>query len=370
MKRLPTRRHRSSLLRSMVAVRPPDERAQKISAVALAVVAGLAALIYSRPSFASDQHAPPAADPHHSTGASPPSADSHAKAPPVAPAPSVGAHDDSHAGGPPPATLPAGQVESRGAAHDSAHGDKPVAATVPSQAPHGKKSKKLTKYSPGVSHNEPAHNRAPTAVDALASDQALGWLKEGNARYVSGKTKGPARDLATRQELAKGQHPYAIVLSCSDSRVPPELIFDQGFGQLFVVRVAGNVVGAATVASIEYAAEHLGSKLLVVMGHESCGAVKAAMDTPPTKSAGSMDLDTLVSAIRPNIESYRKLASSSTDPEAKTLRTPVKMNVNGVAARLLKRSKILRHLVHTGKLKVVGGVYGLASGEVEFWKAD
>ena len=205
-----------------------------------------------------------------------------------------------------------------------------------------------------------AHHAESKGVPAAA---ALKMLQEGNQRFVEGKVKHPDQDIPRRKELASGQKPSAIILSCSDSRVPPELVFDQGLGDVFVVRVAGNIVDSAGMASIEYAVEHLGANLIVVMGHESCGAVKAALTTPRGQSAGSPDLDILVSTIQP--------ALGETDPattaQDKTIRKPVIRNIDAVADHLLLRSKILREANEKGTLKITRAIYSLGTGKVEFW---
>lgn len=198
--------------------------------------------------------------------------------------------------------------------------------------------------------------------EGVSAQTALDELKRGNKRFVEDDVEHINQDEKRRKKLADGQKPHTIVLSCSDSRVAPEILFDQGLGDLFVIRTAGNTVGSDAVASIEYAVEHLGSKLLVVMGHESCGAVKAAMTTPVGKTAGSFDLDTLVGKIRPHVHGSRSLASSD-----KTLRVPVQDNVSAVACNLMKRSKILREHFKKGSLTVQPAIYGLASGKVDFW---
>ncbi len=189
-------------------------------------------------------------------------------------------------------------------------------------------------------------------------------LVRGNERFLQGAPKGEHRDESRRRSLAASQSPSAIVLSCSDSRVPPELIFDQGLGDLFTIRVAGNVLGSAQVASMEYAIEHLGAKLIVVLGHESCGAVKAAITAKPKVSSGSTDLDWLVGAIKPNIR-RREIASVRNDDVK--IRGPVMANVDAVSEQLLVRSSIIRTAVDSGKLKIVRGIYGLESGKVDFW---
>lgn len=205
------------------------------------------------------------------------------------------------------------------------------------------------------------------AATEMTAQKAFSELVSGNDRFVKGMAAHPKQDSGLRSELANGQKPHTIILSCSDSRVPPELVFDQGLGELFVVRVAGNVLGAATVASIEYAVEHLGSSLIVVMGHESCGAVKATLEIPPTKTAGSPDLDTLLHSIRPSIEDSAGRGLASQD---KTFARPVKQNVDGVAKRLLQRSKIVRAKVESGKLVIAPAIYRMASGKVDFWNVD
>lgn len=213
--------------------------------------------------------------------------------------------------------------------------------------------------------------------------KSLMELKSGNQRWVTGKVRHPHQGRKTRAALASGQKPSAIVLSCSDSRVPPELVFDQGLGQLFVVRVAGEVPDASSIASIEYALEHLGARLLVVLGHESCGAVKAALSTASGKSAGSADLDQLLAGIKPHLEPTldspeaskpgggpsRGIASIATAAPDTRLREPVKQNVVGVVQDLMKRSHIVREMVERNQLVIAQGIYALDSGKVDFWEA-
>lgn len=191
-------------------------------------------------------------------------------------------------------------------------------------------------------------------------------LKQGNQRFVDGKMTALRRDAKTRGELAEGQKPSSIVLSCSDSRVPPEVLFDQGLGDIFVIRTAGQVLDPAPIASIEYAVAHLGTRLIVVLGHESCGAVGAALKTPAGKSAGSVDLDKLVSKIKPYISSFRP---SSSD---KLLRGPVKANASGIAKELVRRSEIVRSKLQSQDVSLVTAIYSLSSGQVEFnmWELD
>src|SRR5436305_9248189 len=132
---------------------------------------------------------------------------------------------------------------------------------------------------------------------SLSADQSLSRLLAGNARFVAHKERHPDESSARRRELVSGQHPFAVILGCADSRVAPELLFDEGLGDLFVIRVAGNIADDAVLGSIEYAVEHLGSKLIVVLGHESCGAVSAAV----ASESASGHLSSLVTAIRPSV---------------------------------------------------------------------
>jgi len=196
-------------------------------------------------------------------------------------------------------------------------------------------------------------------VGAPPATEALDRLKAGNARFAGDAMAGQPVGQARRVALAKGQAPYAIVLSCADSRVPPEIVFDTGLGELFVVRAAGEVADRSILASVEYGAEHLHSPLLVVMGHESCGAVKAALET--TTSLGP-NLDYLVKAIRPAVEQAKHA------DEKAELKTAIMANVEQVINDLLARSAIVRHLAGNGTLQIVGAYYELESGRVQFSK--
>jgi carbonic anhydrase len=208
-------------------------------------------------------------------------------------------------------------------------------------------------------------NRAPASVrkeDELPNpDGSYTELVRGNERFATGTAKGDHRDEARRRSLASGQNPFAVILSCSDSRVPPELIFDQGLGDLYTIRVSGNVLGSAQVASIEYAVETLGAKIIVVMGHESCSAVKAALSPGKT---GSTDQDWLASAIRPNLKGLGTRGIASYDSK---IRIPVKANIDAVTENLVVRSAIISKAVSGGKLRVVRGIYSLDTGRVDFW---
>jgi carbonic anhydrase len=206
-----------------------------------------------------------------------------------------------------------------------------------------------------------AAHAADSHTEGVSPEVALSRLVDGNRRYIADKPIHPGQRAADRARAAKGQTPHTMVLTCADSRVGPELLFDQGLGDLFVVRAAGNNVDDHLVASLEYAEEHLGSRLLVVMGHTSCGAVKAAATTPAGTTAGSPSLDELVADIQTCMGPLT--AAQLKDP---TLREAVHANAVGAGKALLGASPILRHAVETGHLRVVPAVYDLASGFVTF----
>lgn len=177
-------------------------------------------------------------------------------------------------------------------------------------------------------------------------------LLEGNRRFVSGKTLHPRQDVERRKELTKEQHPFAIILGCADSRTSPELIFDQGFGDLFVVREAGNVVDDHTIGSIEYAAEHLHVSVIVVLGHENCGAISAARDTATAPG----HIKSILTSIKPAVD-----ATKDQDAEA-----TCKANIRNIVSTLRSSQPILKHLIDSGELMVVGAYYNLGDGSVTF----
>ncbi len=184
----------------------------------------------------------------------------------------------------------------------------------------------------------------------MGANQALAKLKEGNARFVAGKTS--AKNLPEqRKSLVLDQKPFAIILTCSDSRVSPEHIFDAGLGELFVIRNAGNLVEPIALGSAEYAAEHLGTPLLVVMGHESCGAVGAAC-------AGGRAQGNIGAIVKALAEPVRR---GNGEPAA-----VVRENVLCAIEAARKNSGILSHLEKEGKLKIAGAIYSLQTGEVSY----
>ncbi len=199
---------------------------------------------------------------------------------------------------------------------------------------------------------DPAHPEQPTVAPA----EAIAKLKEGNARYTSGNLQHPGQTTERRAELTKSQHPFAIILSCSDSRVPPEIVFDQGLGDLFIVRVAGNVLNDEGLGSIEYGVEILGARFIVVLGHQSCGAVDAAMKTVAAKGKAPGHIQSLVTAIKPVVTATPK----------GDLDTMIKANVKHVADALRSSTPILKAKVDSGDIRVIGGYYSLDTGAVTF----
>jgi len=198
------------------------------------------------------------------------------------------------------------------------------------------------------------------AGSGISADEALEKLLEGNRRYVEQRMTGQKLcDVSAREGLAKGQHPYAIILSCSDSRVPPEIIFDKGLGEVFVVRVAGNIPDPVVLGSVEYAAEHLGSPLVMVLGHERCGAVTAAVDA---KGKPEGNIGAIIKTIAPAVKQARK-EFKGTDKSG-LVETAIDDNAKLVAANLTKQSSVLKHMVKEGKLKIVAAKYDLDDGQV------
>lgn len=197
--------------------------------------------------------------------------------------------------------------------------------------------------------------------EGLTGEEALKKLLDGNRRFSSEQYAKKGVGAARRLLLAKGQHPFAIILSCSDSRVPPELVFDQGLGELFVVRVAGNIADSIALGSVEYAAEHLHVPLLFVLGHEKCGAVAATVQGGEVPG----NIAAIVSKIAPAVD---KAKGSGKSGDA-LLAQAVDENVNAVLAEVVRRSAILANLIHEGKLTLAGGRYNLSSGRVDLMGA-
>lgn len=202
----------------------------------------------------------------------------------------------------------------------------------------------------------------PTAAEAILR------LKEGNARFVA-NVRGADAILSQvrRADLVAGQHPFAIILGCSDSRVPAELVFDQGLGALFVIRVAGNIVAPSQLASIEFAAQRMGTPLVVVMGHTGCGAVDATLDDllRPDQPL-EMNLSSILQRVRPAVQPL--LATELVKDRAALTRAAVRANVIASVNQVRRGTPLCEALVASGKLKVVGAEYDLATGAVEFFE--
>jgi carbonic anhydrase len=192
----------------------------------------------------------------------------------------------------------------------------------------------------------------------ISSDEALARLRDGNHRFINGKSDRPRQDFSRIKEVAEGQSPFATIVGCSDSRVPNEIIFDQGLGDLFIVRTAGQVSTYASWGSIEFAEEILGTKLIVVLGHTKCGAVNAAVNLPDVPG----HIVTLINAIKPAVERARK--REPTD----LLDTAIRENILMQVEQLKGLEPVLAKRVREGSIKIIGALYHLDSGEIEFFE--
>ena len=201
----------------------------------------------------------------------------------------------------------------------------------------------------------------------IPASEALDRLRAGNARFVAGVRSNQALTGETRRiEVAQGQEPFAIILGCSDSRVPAELIFDQGLGDLFVIRVAGNIVAASQVGSVEFAAARFHTRLVVVLGHTQCGAIGATIEELQQATENqSRNLRFIVDQVRPSVEPL--LATNlKHDPEA-LAREAVRANIRASVDHLSHGSEILEQLIQRNGLAVVGAEYSLETGIIEFF---
>ncbi|HTG99469.1 MAG TPA: carbonic anhydrase [Vicinamibacterales bacterium] len=202
----------------------------------------------------------------------------------------------------------------------------------------------------------------------LTALEALARLQEGNRRFVANQTSPDAVDHARRAALAAGQEPFAIILGCSDSRVPAELVFDQGFGDLFVIRVAGNIVAPSQVGSVEFAASRFGTRLVVVLGHSGCGAITATLEEITGRATSqSRNLRSIVNRVRPSVETL--LTSRYHENEDALIRDAVRANVRASVNHLQHGSELLEQLSLNDGLMVVGAEYSLETGVVTFLDA-
>ena len=201
----------------------------------------------------------------------------------------------------------------------------------------------------------------------IEARDALELLRDGNRRFVADRKHNARVGATRRNELTERQEPFAIVLGCSDSRVPAEIVFDQGLGDLFVIRVAGNIVAPSQVGSVEFAAAQFHTRLVVVLGHSGCGAVLATIDQlkrPVEKQ--SRNLRAIVDRVRPSVEPL--LATSLRDDTVALVRDAVRANVRASASHLRHGSEILEQLIERDGLLVVGAEYSLETGVVDFFE--
>jgi len=199
------------------------------------------------------------------------------------------------------------------------------------------------------------------AIDALTR------LREGNRRFVTGQSSTAALSRSAREALVAGQEPFAIILGCSDSRVPAELVFDQSFGDLFVIRVAGNIVAPSQVGSVEFAASRFGTRLVVVMGHSQCGAITATLEELQGHATSqSRNLRSIVERVRPSVETLLN-GRRDIDPDA-LIRGAVRANVRASVNHLRHGSELLERLIQEIGLLVVGAEYSLETGVVDFFE--
>ncbi|MFA5182922.1 MAG: carbonic anhydrase [Syntrophales bacterium] len=197
----------------------------------------------------------------------------------------------------------------------------------------------------------------------VSADEAIKRLMDGNERYAEGKmTACRQTTKETREILSKGQKPYAIILSCSDSRVPPEIIFDKTFGEIFVIRVAGNVLGPIVLGSIEYAAEHFGSSLIMVLGHQRCGAVTASVDAhgKPEGNIGA-----IIKTIMPSVKKAKQEVKGKSNEDL--VEKAVDYNIRLTAENIMEQSPVIKRLVKGGKVKIVKAKYDLDDGKVTLY---
>ena len=195
---------------------------------------------------------------------------------------------------------------------------------------------------------------APT----MSAEDALKLMLEGNQRFVAGKLEHPNQTPARRAEVGKGQHPFASVLACSDSRTPPEIIFDRGLGDIFTVRVAGNVADQVVIESLDYSVKHLGVRLVMVLGHRRCGAVIAAV--AGHEGTADEDVGPMLRELRPAVAASKSMPG---DPVENAVRANVQLVIKNLAG-----SEELTAMVKSGELKIVGGIYDLDTGTIEMLK--
>jgi carbonic anhydrase len=201
----------------------------------------------------------------------------------------------------------------------------------------------------------------------VSARDALALLRDGNRRFVADvRSRDTLPSRARRIELAAGQEPFAVILGCSDSRVPVEIVFDQGLGDLFVIRVAGNIVAPSQIGSVEFAAEQFGTRLVVVLGHSNCGAIRATLEQlQRPKENQSRNLRSIVEFVRPSVENL--LATELKHDLPTLFREAVRANIRASAMHLRHGSEIIENLIQNDGLMIVGAEYSLDSGDVDFF---
>jgi len=201
----------------------------------------------------------------------------------------------------------------------------------------------------------------------VSARDALALLRDGNRRFVADvRSSDTLPSRARRIELAAGQEPFAVILGCSDSRVPVEIVFDQGLGDLFVIRVAGNIVAPSQIGSVEFAAEQFGTRLVVVLGHSNCGAIGATLEQlQRPKENQSRNLRSIVEFVRPSVENL--LATELKHDLPTLFREAVRANIRTSAAHLRHGSEIIENLIQNDGLMIVGAEYSLDTGQVDFF---
>ncbi len=208
---------------------------------------------------------------------------------------------------------------------------------------------------------------AEEEASMISASEGLERLRAGNRRFLADvRSHDTLASQARRRELTAGQEPFAIILGCSDSRVPAEIVFDQGLGDLFVIRVAGNIVASSQVGSVEFAAARFGTRLVVVLGHSQCGAVLATLEElqQPTENQ-SRNLRSIVDRVRPSVEAL--LATELTRDRATLVRQAVRANIRASANHLRHGSEVVERLIQEDGLVVVGAEYSLETGVVSFF---
>lgn len=242
--------------------------------------------------------------------------------------------------------------------------DKPAEAEAPEAAPVEEKETRTPAAAPekAATPEKPQAKADMKKDDSVSAEKALSWLQNGNKRYVKKSHRADGKSQADRDRLAKSQRPHAVVLSCSDSHAPPETVFDQSLGEIYVVRTAGESLDSAVIASLEHAVETLGPRLLVVMGHTGCSAVSAAVHAHEHTSTGSPSLDLMIADIQPRLPARGPAGAASKDLEIES-----SANAQGVAADLLKRSPLIKARVDKGELTLKPALYYNDTGLVKFY---